>query len=79
MLDETPMKPVAVAQSEPAPCILYPGQTVLVFTDELHCLYGGFSFNYGPGNIWNNQKPETAVLYNELGVEVSRRSYLAGR
>jgi hypothetical protein len=78
-LDETPMKPIAVEPSTPAPCILYPGQTVLVFTDEIHCQYGGFSFFYGLGNIWNNQVPDTAVLYNEKGGEVSRRSYTAGR
>jgi hypothetical protein len=78
-LDETPMKPVAVEASTPASCILYPGQTVLVFTDEIHCEYGGFSFFYGLGNIWNNQDPDTAVLYNEKGDEVSRRSYYAGR
>ena len=78
-LDETPMKPVAVEASVPAPCILYPGQTVLVFTNEIHCQYGGFTFNYGPGNIWNNQEPDTAVLYNEKGEEVSRRSYYPGR
>jgi hypothetical protein len=38
-------------------------------------MWGGFSFNYGNGNIWNNRQPDTAVLYNARGVEVSRRSY----
>jgi len=78
-LDETPMEPVGVEPSTPIPCILYPGQTVLIFTDEIHCQYGGFSFYYGLGNIWNNQVPDTAVLYNEKGDEVSRRSYSGGR
>jgi len=78
-LDETPMKPVAGEQGVPSRCILYPGQTILVFTDEVHCQTGGFSFNWGQGNIWNNAVPDTAVLYNARGEEVSRRSYFAGR
>jgi len=78
-LDETPMKPVASEQGVPPQCILYPGQTILVFTDEIHCQTGGFSFNWGLGNIWNNVIPDTAVLYNAPGEEVSRRSYLVGR
>ena len=78
-LDETPMKPASGQQGLPLPCILYPGQTVLVFTDEVHCQTGGFSFNWGQGNIWNNEIADTAVLYNAAGEEVSRRSYLVGR
>lgn len=78
-LDETPLRPTGMEATQPAPCILYPGQTVLVFTDEIHCRYGGFSFKYGLGNIWNNQQPDIAVLYNEKGEEVSRRSYFTGR
>jgi len=78
-LDDTPMKPASGQQGIPLPCILYPGQTVLVFTDEVHCQTGGFSFNWGQGNIWNNEIADTAVLYNAEGEEVSRRSYLVGR
>ena len=78
-LDETPMKAASGQQGLPLPCILYPGQTVLVFTDEVHCPTGGFSFNWGQGNIWNNEIADTAVLYNARGEEVSRRSYLVGR
>ena len=78
-LDETPMKPARGQQGMPLPCILYPGQTILVFTDEVHCSSGGFSFNWGQGNIWNNELPDTAVLYNSNGKEVARRSYTVGR
>ena len=78
-LDETPMKPAWGQQGLPVPCILYPGQTVLVFTDEVHCQTGGFSFNWGQGNIWNNEIADTAALYNAEGKEVARRSYLVGR
>jgi len=78
-LDDTPMKPASGQQGVPLPCILYPGQTVLVFTDEIHCRTGGFSFNWGLGNIWNNEIADTAVLYNAGGEEISRRSYLTGR
>ena len=78
-LDETPMSPVP---GQPAgqllPCVLYPGQIVLVFTDEIHCQYGGLTFSYGRGNIWDNEKPDTAVLYNTKNEEVSRRSYTTG-
>jgi len=73
------MKPASGQQGVPLPCILYPGQTVLVFTDEIHCQTGGFSFNWGLGNIWNNETADTAVLYNAGGEEISRRSYLTGR
>ncbi|MBN1690193.1 MAG: lamin tail domain-containing protein [Dehalococcoidia bacterium] len=78
-LDETPMEPVSGEQGIPPQCILYPGQTILVFTDEIHCQTGGFSFNWGLGNIWNNVTADTAVLYDARGEEVSRRSYLVGR
>jgi len=78
-IDQTPMKPARGQQGQPVPCILYPGQTILVFTDEVHCSSGGFSFNWGQGNIWNNEIPDTAVLYDPNGKEVSRRSYTVGR
>jgi hypothetical protein len=79
-LDESPMKPAAgQQQGTMAPCVLYPGQIVLVFTDEIHCQYGGLSFRYGLGNLWNNETPDTAVLYNSNGEEVSRRSYTLGK
>ena len=74
-LDETRMKPLPGQQGKPLPCVLSPGRSVLVFTNEIHCTWGGFSFNYGNGNIWNNRQPDTAVLYNAHGQEVSRRSY----
>lgn len=77
--DQTPMKPDKGGQGKPVPCVLYPGQTILVFTDEVHCPSGGFSFNWGQGNIWNNETPDVAVLYNAEGAEVSRRSYSIGR
>jgi hypothetical protein len=79
-LDETPMTPIGVQQQgRQVPCTLYPGQILLVFTDEIHCQYGGLTFRYGQGNIWNNEQPDTAALYNSQGEEVSRKSYTAGR
>ena len=79
-LDETPMSPAKGQQwGQAPPCVLYPGQTVLVFTDEIHCQYGGLSFHYGLGNLWDNDKPDTAVLYDSNGHEVSRRSYTLGK
>jgi hypothetical protein len=63
-------------QIQPLPCLLGPRQMVLVYTDEFDSETGGFHFNYGHGDIWNNESPDTAVLYNAEGVEVSRKSYI---
>jgi hypothetical protein len=57
------------------PMFLEPHQAVRVYTDEIHDESGGFSFNYGTGNYWNNEVPDTAVLLNAEGKEMSRRSY----
>ena len=54
--------------------ILAPGKSVRVYTNEYHPEWGGFSFEYGRA-IWNNAKPDEAVLYDNQGREVSRRSY----
>ena len=54
--------------------ILQPGESIRVYTDQIHPEYGGFSFGYGKA-IWNNTDPDTAVLYDAHGNEVSRRSY----
>ena len=54
--------------------VLAPGQSIRVYTNEIHPEYGGFSFGYGKA-IWNNNNPDTAVLYNAQGQEVSRKSY----
>ncbi len=54
--------------------VLAPGQSIRVYTNEIHPEYGGFSFGYGKA-IWNNSDPDTAVLYNAQGQEVSRKSY----
>lgn len=54
--------------------ILAPDESIRVYTNEIHPEYGGFSFNYGRA-VWNNSAPDTAVLYNAEGQEVSRKSY----
>ncbi len=61
---------------QPIPCILGPYQSVLVYTDEFHSETGGFNFNYAPGDIWSNDVAEVAVLYDNNGKEISRRSYI---
>ena len=53
---------------------LEPGQTIRVYTNEYHSEYGGFSFGCGTA-VWNNSDPDTAVLYDAQGHEVSRKSY----
>ncbi len=55
-------------------CTLAPGKSIRVYTNEYHPEWGGFSFEYGRA-IWNNSKPDVAVLYNKQGEEVSRKSY----
>jgi len=54
--------------------ILQPGKSIRVYTNEIHPEYGGFSFGSGKA-VWNNNSPDTAVLYNAQGQEVSRKSY----
>ena len=54
--------------------VLQPSKTVRVYTNEIHPEYGGFSFRSGRA-VWNNSSPDTAVLYNAQGQEVSRKSY----
>ncbi len=54
--------------------ILAPGKSVRVYTNEYHPEWGGFSFEYSRA-IWNNTEPDVAVLYDNQGNEISRRSY----
>ena len=54
--------------------ILQPGKSIRVYTNEIHPEYGGFSFGSGKA-VWNNSSPDTAVLRNAQGQEVSRKSY----
>jgi len=54
--------------------ILAPGKSIRVYTNEYHSEWGGFSFEYSQP-IWNNSEPDIAVLYNNQGKEVSRKSY----
>ena len=60
----------------PEPCIIEPHKSIRVYTGEVHYESGGFCFYYFPGDIWNNEIPDTAVLYNRKGQEVSRKSYI---
>jgi len=53
---------------------LPPGESIRVYTNEHHPEWGGFSFEYGRA-IWNNREPDVAVLYDDQGTEVSRKSY----
>ena len=55
--------------------ILGPGVIIRVYTDEVHPETGGLCFYWGPGDIWSNDKPDIAVLYDAQGNEVSRKSY----
>ncbi len=54
--------------------VLEPGRSIRVYTNEIHLEWGGFSFESGRA-VWNNSDTDVAVLYDNAGVEVSRRSY----
>jgi len=54
--------------------ILVPGAKIRVYTNEIHPEWGSFSFGWGKA-VWNNSSPDTAVLNNAQGQEVSRKSY----
>jgi len=60
----------------PRPCVIEPNESIRVYTGEPHYESGGFCFYYLSGDIWNNNTPDTAVLYNVEGQEVSRKSYV---
>ncbi len=54
--------------------VLEPGRSIRVYTNEIHPEWGGFSFESGRA-VWNNSDSDVAVLYDNAGEEVSRRSY----
>jgi hypothetical protein len=54
--------------------IIQPGESIRVYTNEVHAEYGGFSFGSGKA-VWNNSSPDIAALYDAQGSEVSRKSY----
>ncbi len=60
----------------PRPDTIEPRESIRVYTGEPQWESGGYCFYYGPGDIWNNETPDTAVLYNAEGQEVSRKSYV---
>ncbi len=57
--------------------VLNAGETIRVYTDEVHLEYGGFSFGSGSA-IWNNSNPDRADLKNPDGDIVSSMSYPPG-
>jgi len=75
----------------PMDFVLNPGQSVIITTDKVYPDCGSwlefgtnapyctkqlwFSFFFGPGDIWTNNVPDIAVLYDASGKEVSRKSY----
>ncbi len=60
----------------PRPCSIDPHKSIRIYTGEPDWATGGYCFYYGLGDIWNNETPDTAVLYNAAGQEVSRKSYI---
>ena len=57
--------------------VLDAGETIRVYTNEVHLEYGGFSFGSGSA-IWNNSDPDRADLKNPDGGIVSSMSYPPG-
>ena len=56
---------------------LGPGETVRVYTNEVHSEWGGFSFGSGSA-VWSNSSPDTAGLYDASGSLVSTVTYPPG-
>ena len=57
--------------------MLGPGESIRVYTNEVHPEWGGFSFENGRA-IWNNNEPDTAELFDQAGDLVSTMSYPPG-
>jgi hypothetical protein len=57
------------------PCSIDQHKSIRVYTGEPDWETGGYCFYYGLGDIWNNETPDIAVLYDSAGREVSRSSY----
>lgn len=57
--------------------LLAPGQSVRVYTNQVHREWGGLSFGSSSA-IWNNSEPDTAGLYNPQSVLVSSASFPPG-
>ncbi|MFC1952620.1 thermonuclease family protein [Chloroflexota bacterium] len=53
---------------------LQSGQSIRVYTNEIHPEYGGFSFGRSSA-VWSNKEPDIAAIFNSQGEEVSRKSY----
>jgi hypothetical protein len=58
------------------PLTIFPGGIIRVYTDECNTSEGCLTFYYGFGDIWSNDHSDIAVLYDALGNEVSRKTYL---
>ena len=56
---------------------LAPGETIRVYTNEIHSNSGGLSFGSGVA-IWSNSEPDQASLLNTNGETVSTASYPPG-
>ena len=59
------------------PWILEPGETIRVYTNQVHSDSGGFSFG-SKSAIWSNKDPDEAGLYDASGLLVSSKSYPPG-
>lgn len=57
----------------PSNSYIYPDTKIRVYTNEVHPIYGGYSFNSKQA-IWNN-KGDVAVISDHQGKEVCRQSY----
>lgn len=57
----------------PANSFIYPDTKIRVYTNEVHPIYGGFSFNSKQA-IWNN-KGDVATVFDHQGKQVCRWAY----
>ncbi len=68
---------------EGSPRLVFPdltlqsGQSIRIYTNEVHPEWGGFSFGSGRA-VWNNSDPDVAVLLDADGSVMSSRTYPPG-
>jgi hypothetical protein len=56
----------------PVGFVIRPEQKCRIYTNEDHPEFCGLSFHYELTAIWNNRKPDAALLYDNAGSLVSR-------
>ncbi len=49
-----------------------PGQTLRIWALATQAAQGGYNCGFGQP-VWDDQQPDFAILFNDIGVEVARK------